>query len=126
MTTEIENLKNHVARLLNAPAMPVHEMITNPGYAQNRHQGVYALFAPSSGAPAYIGKTNCARDGVAQRIWDHANGISSPVTSEMAPDERELFRQQYSVRTIEIADSRLRSRVELFAIAVINPLKNRL
>ena len=96
-------------------------MLSEPHYSQHAHQGLYEIRDPSNTCTVYIGKTTTAREGVAQRIWDHAKNISGLLDTLGVTPEK--FRD-YHVRTLSVPDSRLRGLAEYYGIAVIDPPGN--
>jgi 6-pyruvoyl-tetrahydropterin synthase len=100
----------------------VGDIIVSPLYSQWNHQGIYEIREPDDKQTVYIGKTKKAREGVAQRIWDHANQVSDLVnTLEVS---RQTF-ADYRVRSIKIEDARFRGLAEYFGIAICDPKGNR-
>lgn len=114
-------LQKTLGELHARPSMYVKEMIVNPTYSDNRHQGLYDICDPS-GRVVYIGKTVSGQDGVAQRIWDHAKNISGLLNTLGVTPEKFA---DFAVRTLSIPDSRARGLAEYFAIALHDPRGNR-
>jgi len=114
-------LQAEIDKLLKAKSMKVCDIIIDPGYRNNTHQGVYAIFPPGDGDPVYVGRTIGGKDGVAQRIWDHEHGISSLLRELRDPQNFGDF----LVRTIAIQPPRFAGLVELFGIATLDPVANR-
>jgi hypothetical protein len=99
----------------------VGDMIVNPLYSQSNHQGIYEIREPEDKETVYIGKTIAAKDGVAQRIWDHGKQKGLAETLGVT---RQRF-ADYRVRSIAIPDARLRGLAEYFGIAICDPKGNR-
>ena len=100
----------------------VADVIGKQLYSRWNHHGIYEIREPDDIKTVYVGKTRVARDGVAQRIWDHAKQISHLVST------LEITRQsfaEYQVRSIEIQDARVRGLAECFGIALFDPKGNR-
>jgi hypothetical protein len=117
----IQSLSEKIESLLSSSPIKVSDVISSPNYENNRHQGVYCIH--DGNKFVYIGQTIGGRDGIALRIWDHAKEISELV--EVLKVDTETF-QTYLVRSLEVKDVRLRSRIELFGIAVLDPEGNKL
>ncbi len=114
-------LKDILKSLQANTSITVGQMISEPQYSQHAHQGLYEIRDPSNTRTVYIGKTITAREGVAQRIWDHAKNISGLLNSLGVTPEK--FKD-YHVRTLSVPDSRLRGLAEYYGIAVIDPRGN--
>ncbi len=113
-------LDKPLQQLFNATSHLVSDFTTQPTYGQNTQQGIYAIFDPQNTC-VYIGKTINGRDGLAQRAWDHANGIGS--LFQRLEIELQQF-QNYTVKILPIEDPLLRGRVELYGIATQRPIGN--
>jgi len=122
MKHQIQSLLLEIQAILSASSITVGRIIQNPEYDNNKHQGVYCI-RDGNNEIIYVGQTIGGKDGVAQRIWDHANGISELM--EFLNINKKKF-ETFNVQSKEIQDIRLRSRVELFGIAVLNPVGNKL
>jgi hypothetical protein len=119
---QLQQLTELMERLHAEAPMRVGDIIAAPLYSQWNHHGIYEIREPDDIKTVYIGKTRVARDGVAQRIWDHAKQISYLVNTL---EVTRLMFADYRVRSIEIQDARLRGLAECFAIAVFDPKGNR-
>lgn len=95
--------------------------MADPLYSQLKYQGLYEIRDPADSRTVYIGKTTVARDGVAQRIWDHAKRISGLLdTLQITPDRFAAYR----VRSLAVPDGRLRGLAEYYGIAIFDPPGN--
>ena len=111
-----------VNRLIGALRHAFGDIIADPLYSQSKHQGIYEIREPEDKQTVYIGKTTVARDGVAQRIWGHANQVSDLI--DTLGVTRQTF-ADYRVRFIAIPDARPRGLAEYFGIAICDPKGNR-
>jgi hypothetical protein len=119
---QLRRLMAVVEDLRALASVRVGDVIVNPLYSQWNYQGIYEIREWDDKQTVYIGKTRKAREGVAQRIWDHANQVSNLVkTLEV---NRQTF-ADYRVRSIKIEDARFRGLAEYFAIAICDPKGNR-
>jgi hypothetical protein len=119
---QLQRLMTVMEELRAQASVRVGDIIVNPLYAKWNHQGIYEIREPGDERTDYIGKTKKAREGVAQRIWDHAYEVSDLVNT------LEVSRQRfadYRVRSIKIEDARLRGLAEYFGIAICDPKGNR-
>jgi hypothetical protein len=119
---QLQRLLAIVDRLRIQEPTTVRSVICAPLYSQWGHHGIYEIRETDDNETVYIGKTIRAREGVAQRIWDHAKQISSLVND--LGITRDRF-GEYQVRSIEIQDARFRGLAEYFAIALLDPKGNR-
>jgi len=122
MNTRIQQLQGLIDELRAQASVRVGDIVVDPLYSQSKHQGIYEIREPEDKQTVYIGKTRVARDGVAQRIWDHAYQVSDLI------ETLEVTRQgfaDYRVRSIAIPDARLRGLAEYFGIAICDPPGNR-
>lgn len=121
MNNHVQQLQLIIEQLRAQPSVRVGDIVVEPLYSQSKHQGIYEIREPTDGQTIYIGKTTVARDGVAQRIWDHAKRISGLVDNlQITPA---VF-ADYRVRSIAVPDGRLRGLVEYYGIAVLDPPGN--
>lgn len=118
---QLQRLLAIVGKLHTQEPATVRNVCT-PLYSRWSHQGIYEIRETNDKETVYIGKTIRARDGVAQRIWDHAYQISSLVNDLEITRDRFA---EYQVRSIEIQDARFRGLSEYFAIALLDPKGNR-
>ena len=121
MNNHIETLQATVDQLRREAPVRIGDVIVDPLYSQCKHQGIYEIRDATDSQVVYVGKTTIAKDGLAQRIWDHANGISGLM--ETLEVSREKFRD-FKVRLLAVPDLRLRGLVEYYAIAILNPPGN--
>jgi len=121
MTPHIEKLQSLINQLRSQPPARVGAVIAEPLYSQMAHQGLYEIRDPEDATTIYIGKTTCARDGVAQRIWDHAKNVSGLLDKlKLKPEQF----KDYLVRTIAVPDGRVRGLAEYYGIAIHDPRGN--
>jgi hypothetical protein len=121
MNDHIQQLQKVIDQLRAQPSVRVGDIVVDPLYSQSKHQGIYEIRDRADSRTLYIGKTTVARDGVAQRIWDHAKRISGLLdTLQITP---ETF-ADYRVRSLAVPDGRLRGLAEYYGIAIFDPPGN--
>ena len=119
---QLQRLMAVMEELRAQASVRVGDIVVNPLYSRWNHQGIYEIRERDDKQTVYIGKTRKAQEGVAQRIWDHANQVSNLV--ETLEVTRETF-ADYRVRSIRIEDARFRGLAEYFGIAICDPKGNR-
>lgn len=121
MNDHVHQLQKIIDQLRAQPAHRVGDILKDPLYSQLKHQGIYEIRDPTDTQTVYIGKTTVARDGVAQRIWDHANRISGLLEALQVTQDRFA---DYRVRSLAVPEGRRRGLAEYYGIAIFDPPGN--
>ena len=93
-------------------------------------QGVYLIQDPITSVPVYVGRSNGGNieAGLADRIWDHANGNTTPIRNLRAkrndPHLVGTYLRDFTVRAIEFEQKTLRDLVEAYCIHELKPEAN--
>ena len=93
-------------------------------------QGVYLIQDPITHVPIYVGRSNGGNieAGLADRIWDHVNGNTTPIRNLRAkrndPHLAGTYLRDFTVRAIEVEQKTLRDLVKAYCIHELNPEAN--
>jgi hypothetical protein len=121
--TRIRELESSLKALLDTTPFRLGDLVKR-GDGSACVPGVYVISEPEGGRIVYVGCTKWKQ--IRDRMIDHRRGTGSSDLCKMlacSPDQVEML-DRYMIRWLQIEDRKQRSRLEHFAIAVLDPFLN--
>jgi len=114
---ECERVKELFAKLVNQPRHQFPQK-RKRWQAPTRH-GVYIIRKDET--VLHVGRTLRGKDGLRQRLQNHASGSSSFTKSYLKGNGGTLRQQGYTYQYLEEEHSRLRALLEAYAVGTLCP-----